>query len=280
MVQHALEHAPTTLSPVRTARAAAFKKIAPALPRRLWWSAAGIILLIALWHVLATTTHTAIVASPAESWAALSQLAVSGQLGQSLAITLGRLLTALTLGGMLGFGLGLAAGFSPACRAMLEPVRWVAMTLPTVFVAILGLLWFGLGDRQVIFLVTIIVTPVIYVSTLAGFDTLDQQLIEMARVYHFSRWQFFTSIYLPGIGFQVMTGLTLAAGTGVRAVLMAELLGAADGVGHSFNRAWTFLKTPELFAWMLASLVLMALLEFGFLRPLHRILTRWQHGTV
>ncbi|MFN8565291.1 MAG: hypothetical protein U0703_27535 [Anaerolineae bacterium] len=70
-----------------------------------------------------------------------------------------------------------------------------------------------------------------------------------------------------------MTGLTLAAGIGVRAVLMAELLGANEGIGHSFNRAWTFLKTPEMFAWMLASLALMALLEFGIFKPLRRTLT-------
>ncbi|MFN8449988.1 MAG: hypothetical protein U0521_15735 [Anaerolineae bacterium] len=75
-----------------------------------------------------------------------------------------------------------------------------------------------------------------------------------------------------------MTGLTLAAGIGVRAVLMAELLGANEGIGHSFNRAWTFLKTPEMFAWMLASLTLMALLEFGIFKPLRRTLTRWQRA--
>ncbi|HEX2905559.1 MAG TPA: ABC transporter permease subunit [Phototrophicaceae bacterium] len=252
------------------------KKFIPAFPPRLRWTLAGIGLLLLGWQLLAMTTHSAIVASPAATLAALHQLGRSGQLGIELVISLKRLLIALALASGLGFGLGLIAGFSRACRALLEPLRWVTMTLPTVFVAILGLLWFGLGDTQVIFLVMVITAPVIYLNTLAGFDTLDQHLIEMGRVYRFPRWQFFTDIYLPGIGFNVITGLTLAAGLGVRAVLMAELLGAADGVGHSFNRAWTFLKTPELFAWMLASLLLMALLEFGLLMPLRRVLMRWQ----
>lgn len=275
-VQPTLKRAPLTLPPVCTGQAAALKRIIPSCSPHRCWSAAGVLLLLLVWQGLALTTHTAIVASPADTLAALSQLAASGQLGQALTTTLRRLLLALALGSMLGFGLGLAAGYSRACRALLEPVRWAAMTLPTVFVAILGLLWFGMGDRQVIFLVTILVTPLIYVSTLSGFDTLDSQLIEMGRVYRFSRWQFFTDIYLPGISSQVITGLTLAAGTGVRAVLMAELLGAADGIGQSFNRAWTFLKTPELFAWMLASLLLMALLEFAILKPLRCRITRWQ----
>lgn len=275
-MQPTLERTPSALPLTMPWRAAALKKWIPALPPRLGWSLAGVALLLLAWQALAATTHAAIVASPAATWAALRDLAGSGQLWSAVSITLGRLLVALALGGAVGFSLGLAAGFSPACRALLEPVRWAAMTLPTVFIAILGLLWFGMGHTQVIFLVTLIAAPVIYVNTLAGFDTLDRQLIEMGRVYRFSRWQSLTEIYLPGIGFNVITGLTLAAGIGVRAVLMAELLGAGDGIGHSFNRAWTFLKTPELFAWMLASLMLMALLEFGLLKPVRRALTRWQ----
>lgn len=276
MAQRALEQTSTIRRAALSSQKGQPRNIIPTPPAHLWWSAGGALLLLLAWHFLAATTHTAIVASPAETWEALLRLSASGELTSELGITVRRLLTALVLGGTLGFSLGLAAGFSSACRALLEPVRWVAMTLPTVFVAILGLLWFGMGDRQVIFLVTILVTPVIYVNTLSGFDTLDQQLIEMARVYRFSHWQVLTEVYLPAIGFHVLTGLTLAAGTGVRAVLMAELLGAGDGVGHSFNRAWTFLKTPELFAWMLASLALMALLEFAFLKPLRRAITRWQ----
>lgn len=276
MVQPTLERAPIIQPAALTGRIGRSRIVIPSPPAQLCWNAGGILLLLLAWHFLAASTPAAIVASPAETWEALRHLAASGKLTSELAITVGRLLTALTLGGVLGFGLGLAAGFSRSCRALLEPVRWVAMTLPTVFVAILGLLWFGMGDRQVIFLVTILVTPVIYVNTLSGFDTLDQQLVEMGRVYRFSRRQFLTEIYLPGIGFHVLTGLTLAAGIGVRAVLMAELLGAGDGVGHSFNRAWTFLKTPELFAWMLASLALMALLEVGIVKPLRRALTRRQ----
>lgn len=234
-------------------------------------------MLLVGWQVLAMTTHSAIVASPAATWAALLRLIDSGQLVTELAITVQRLVIALALGGVIGFGLGVAAGFSRACRALLEPVRWVMMTLPTIFIAILALLWFGMGDKQVVFLVVAITTPVIYLNTLAGFDALDRQLIEMGRVYRFSRWQLLREIYLPGIGANVVTGLTLAAGIGVRAVLMAELLGAADGIGHSFNRAWTFLKTPELFAWMLVSLLLMTLLELGLLKPLRRTVMRWQH---
>lgn len=270
----------TTILPIPlSGPATGLKKFVAACPPHLGWSLAGVGLLLLGWQVLAMNTHTAIVASPVATVKALYQMIISGQMLTEMTITLKRLLIALAMGGAIGFGLGVSAGFSPACRALLEPIRWMMMALPAIFIAILGLLWFGVGDKQVIFLVTVIAAPVVYLNTLAGFDSLDQQLIEVGRVYRFSRWQFLTEVYLPGIGFNAITGLTLAAGIGVRAVLMAEVLGAADGIGHSFNRAWTFLKTPELFAWMLVSLLLMALLELGLLKPLRRALLHWQQGS-
>lgn len=252
------------------------RRMFPRIQTRQLYGLGGVVFIMLTWHALAQRTHTAIVASPADTWAALQHLATSGQLWTQMVVTLCRLLLALTAGGALGFGLGLAAGFSAAWRAFLEPLRWVIMTLPTIFVAVMGLLWFGMGNVQVVFLVTLITSPVIYVNTVSGFDALDRQLVEMGRVYRFSRWQSFTQIYLPGIGGSILTGLTLAAGIGVRAVIIAELMGAFEGMGHSFNQAWTFLKTPEMFAWMLASLGLMGLVEFGLLRPLSRYVTRWK----
>jgi NitT/TauT family transport system permease protein len=262
------------------AEAASRPAVTLSVRARALWSLGGVALMLLAWQVLAAHTHAALVASPAATWDALRGLVASGELWAELAITLRRLLAALALSSALGFGLGVIAGFSLNARAFLEPVRWVIMTLPTIFIAVMGLLWFGMGSTQVIFLVTVIVTPVIYINTLYGFDTLDRQLIEMARLYRFSRRQMFTEIYLPGIGFSVITGLTLAAGIGVRAVVIAELLGAFDGVGHSFNRAWTFLNTPEMFAWIAASLALMAGLEFALLNPVRRALTRWKREPI
>jgi NitT/TauT family transport system permease protein len=250
-------------------------RVSPAAIRTLLLHLAGIAAMLLLWHIVASHTHRAIVASPQATFDAFRQLAADGTLTHQMWITLGRLLQALGMGSLLGMSLGLLAGVVPPVRAFLEPARWVAMTLPAVIMAVLGMLWFGMGSQQVIFLVTFIVTPILYVNTLAGIDALDRHLLEMGRIYRFSRWQMFTQLYLPGIGYSLIAGLTLATGVGVRAVILAELLGAFEGVGHSFNRAWTFLKTPDLFAWMLASLLLMMIVEFGLLYPIRRFFTRW-----
>jgi NitT/TauT family transport system permease protein len=236
----------------------------------------GIAVMLIGWQALSMHMHKAIVASPADTYAALQMLWTKGDLWHELCITLERLLTALSIGSLIGVCLGLAAGFSPLFRAFWEPLRWVIMSVPAIFIVVLGMLWFGMGSKQAVFLVTLVITPVIYVNTVQGVTKLDRQLIEMGRVYRFSWWQVLTEIYIPGISADILTGLTLATGIGVRAVVMAEMLGSFDGIGHSFNGAWTFLKTPDMFAWMLVCLIMMAILEFGILVPTRRIVVRWK----
>lgn len=243
---------------------------------RLLYGLAGVLLLLLLWELLSLVVSSAILASPASTMAELGRLITSGELWRQLLITLRRLLISLAIGAFLGLSLGLLAGLKPRIRALLEPLRWVGMTLPAVVIAVLALLWFGLGDQAVIFLVAAIVTPPIYVNTVEGVLALDDRLLEMGRVYAIPRPLMLTHVYLPGIGSPVIAGLTLAAGIGVRGVVLGEVLGAQDGIGHSFARALSFLDTPKVFAWVVVALVLMALLEFAILRPVRGRVLRWK----
>jgi NitT/TauT family transport system permease protein len=245
---------------------------------RRYYVAGGVLTLLACWQLLSLVAHEVIVASPLATLQALWRLALSGVLWTELLVTIRRLVIALSLGTVVGLGLGLLAGLRPSVRAFFEPARWVATTLPAAVIAVLGMLWFGLGDRQVIFLVFVIITPILYVNTMEGILAIDQRILEMARVYKLSRGLLLREVYLPGIGTSVMAGLTLAAGIGIRAVILAEVLGAMEGVGHSFSRAWTFLNTPEMFAWIMVALSLMAVLELGLLQPVRRRLLRWREG--
>jgi NitT/TauT family transport system permease protein len=125
----------------------------------------------------------------------------------------------------------------------------------------------------------IITLPFSYVSTLEGMQAIDQRIIEMAQVYKIPRRLRLTQIYLPGIGAAVMAGLTLSAGIGVRAAILAEFMGARDGIGHELFLSWTHLNTPELYSWILLTFLMLAVIEFGVLRPLRKFLLKWQAAT-
>jgi len=243
------------------------------------YAALGAAAIVAGWQLLSLVVNPAIMASPVDTAKALGTLALDGTLSTHLLITLKRLVIGLSLGAVTGLVLGVVAGLQPRLRSFLEPLRWVGMTTPAVIIAVLAMLWFGLGDVSVIFIVAVIIVPVMFVNSVAGILSIDSRLVEMGEVYRFSRRLLLTEVYLPGIGSHVMAGLTLATGVAVRAVVLGEVLGAMDGIGYAFSRAMSYLETPELFAWVVVLLALMGALDFGVLRPLTRRTMHWREGT-
>jgi NitT/TauT family transport system permease protein len=263
-------------TPHKGTRGAAGSRTPVARRTRLLFAAAGVAAILVVWQLLSLVVNPAFMASPVETVKALGRLAWEGDLWVQLLITLKRLVIGLAIGAGAGLILGVLAGLEPRLRSFLEPLRWVGMTMPAVIIAALAMLWFSLGDLAVIFTVAAIVVPTMYVNTVAGVLAIDRRLVEMGGVYHFPRKLFLTEIYMPGIASPVMAGLTLATGIAVRAVVLGEVLGAMDGIGHAFSRAMSYLETPELFAWIVVLLALMAVIEFGLLRPLKRRVMRWR----
>ena len=249
---------------------------APRRRVRAFYAGLGVLALLGVWQLLSLWVDPIFIASPIETARAFGRLAADGSLWTQLLTTLKRLVIGLAIGAGLGWIVGLFAGLAPRLRSFLEPVRWVGMTVPAVVIAVLALLWFGLGDLSVIFVVAAIVAPSMYVNTTSGVLAIDPRLVELGKVYRFPRWLRFTEIYLPGAAAPALAGLTLAAGIGVRAVVLAEVLGAMSGIGHAFGRAKSNLEMPEVYAWIVLLLVLMAALEFGILRPLKSRVLRWR----
>ena len=248
-------------------------------PRRhtsLLYAAAGAVAILVVWQLLSLVVKPVFVASPADTAKALAGLAWGSTLWIQLLITLKRLVVGLAVGAFLGLVFGVVAGLEPRARSFFEPLRWVGMTMPAVIIVALAVLWFRLGDFTVMFTVAIIVLPTVYINTVAGIQAVDSRLVEMGRVYRFPRRLLLREIYAPGVASPVMAGLTLATGIAVRAVVLTEILGAMSGVGHAFVRANSYLETAQVFAWVIAILALMALLEFGVLRPLQKRVTRWR----
>ncbi len=237
---------------------------------------AGIALLLLIWQSLSMIFGRMVVSAPFTTFKALILLTSEKSTWGNIFITFKRLITGLLFGSVVGLGLGIASGLNRKIKLILEPLRWVAMTIPAIVIAIVAMLWLGMGSSQVIFVVTVIIAPFTYINTVEGLLALDEKLIEMGRAFNLPKKMLLTEIYLPGIGSSVMAGLTMTVGMGVRVVVLSELMGAQDGIGSAFSTAWTHLDTPEIFAWILMSLALMGILEFGILLPLRSRIMRWK----
>lgn len=236
----------------------------------------GVLAVIAFWQYLSEQLSNMILASPSQTVSRMAELMLNAEFWQTLQISLTRLIIALSTACFIGFSLGVIAGRKMWVRDFLAPTRWLLMSVPPVIVVLLAMLWFGMGSSMVIFITVILLTPTVYINTQKNIAQIDPQWLELAKIYQFSYYQCLCKIYIPAIAPALCATLIIVCCSGVRIVVLAEVLGSHEGIGYQLTNASSNFETPELYAWVLVSLLLVALLELLLLKPIQNKLLRWQ----
>jgi len=252
------------------------QRIKGLLSSNIFSVAIGFICLIAVWSTLSYFLHEIVVASPVATVRAIWRMAQTEMFYSTFFTTFGRLMTGILVGCFIGFILGVIAGLNRFVKDVLEPLVWALMSIPPVIVTMLAMLWFGMGSAMVNFIASLLLSPFVYVNTLKGMEMIDTCILEMAKVYKYSFAMKLRYIYLPAISAPLFAGMTIVMGSGIRVVVLAELLGANDGIGFSVAMARSSLMIDELFAWAVVTLSIAAFLEYVVLRPVQNHLLRWK----
>jgi NitT/TauT family transport system permease protein len=233
----------------------------------------GVISLVLIWELLSETYSGLVIAGPVETVQALSRL-----LGDStfvmrhLTATLKRVGLALFFGITVGGALGVLAGLKQPVRLMLAPLRWILMSIPGVVVVVVFMLWFGMGTMMVVSITATMLAPVVYVNVLGGMMTVDRNLLEMARVYKLPLTMRLMRIYGMAVASPLLSGIIIASGNGIRMVVLAELLGANEGIGYALSISRANLQTAELYALTLLCMLVIGGMEIGLLRPVRNLI--------
>ena len=128
--------------------------------------------------------------------------------------------------------------------------------VPVASFVILVLLWVSSRDLSVV-ISLLIGFPVIYANVLAGLDSTDPRLIEMARVFRVPFRRQLGTVYLSQVAPFLRSGLGLAIGLCWKSGVAAEVIGIPSGsIGEKLYKAKIYLETPDLFCWTVAVVVL------------------------
>jgi len=178
---------------------------------------------------------------------------------------------AVTIGAMLVFLVRLF----PLCDAIVSNVILPFLnSVPALGWAILGVVWFGVGDVAVVLVVTLILVPFAMVNLFEGMKALDPGLIEMGRSFSRSRLQVLIKIQAPLLLPYVFASVRLAFSVGWKVALIAEFFGAQSGLGLVMNRARQFFDTPTVFATIFVVLIIIVVFETLFFAPVSRYFSR------
>lgn len=190
---------------------------------------------VALWALAARLdlVNSALLVSPAKVAETGWDLIVTGRLWMALQASLARELTGLVIGTSGGLVLGALLGLWPRFDRLVGPSFNTFKQISLFAWIPLISVWFGLGDvAKVVFLSLAALVPVV-VNTADGIRRTPESLLEVARVYGYSRTQTVLRVVLPAAAPSIFTGIYLALVYSWLATIGAEyLLVAGRGVGN------------------------------------------------
>ena len=118
----------------------------------------------------------------------------------------------------------------------------------------------------------------IYLNTYHGIRTIDRGLIEMARVYGLGRAALYREVILPGALPSILVGLRFALGLSWLVLIVAETIGATQGLGYVAMNAREFMQMDVLVLTIVLWAALGKLADV-LARGLERLLLPWQPRT-
>jgi len=192
-----------------------------------------------------------------------------------LAVTLLRVLAALTVSFVLGIGLAVLFYHSKTADRYFTPVIRLLMAVPVISWILFAVLWFRSVEFRILFVLVVTCGPIFLVDMLDSMRGTSKELRDMMQSFRPSGWQFFFKLMLPASLPSIMTSLKINLSLAIRVVTIAELVGAVTGIGHQLAIAEELFSVADVFAWTLALVAALFLLEALLGRVETRVL-RWR----
>ena len=168
-------------------------------------------------------------------------------IGTSLLRVLGGFLT----GCMAAVVLAVLCSTSGVLNALLYPAVHIIRSIPVTSFIILVMLWIPCTYVPV-FIAALIVTPVVFGNVTTGIQETDTSLLEVAKVYRFTRFKTLRLLYIPSVLPYFYSGALTALGLAWKAGIAAEVLALPKkAIGANMYYSKLYLETADLFAWTL-----------------------------
>ncbi|HFL3544611.1 TPA: ABC transporter permease [Clostridioides difficile] len=173
-----------------------------------------------------------ILPSPEKVYSTFLNMISDGSIFINVYASMKRVLIGFAISTATGVPLGIFFGiYSGVYEYFKSLINFLRNTPPLALIPML-ILWFGIGEESKIIIIVLASFFPIFTSTLKGIKNCDSKLIEVGRVFEFSKLQIIFKIIIPNAILDIAVGLKLALGYSFRAIIGAELVAASSGLGY------------------------------------------------
>ncbi len=177
---------------------------------------------------------------------------------------------------LLGCAIGIVLGRNKKLDAFFDNWLVIFLNIPALVTIILCYVWFGLVESAAILAVVINKLPNVIVTIREGTRTLDQDLLDMARCYHFGRRKTLVHVIWPQLHPFVMGATRSGLALIWKIILVVELLGRSNGMGYQLHLFFQLFDVAGILAYTIAFVSVIQLIEVVILKPLDKKSQRWR----
>lgn len=214
--------------------------------------------------------------SPWEVAQAFGADIASGVLLVNLWVSLKSLLVGFVLGCAIAVPLGYLMGLSRVTRNFFDPLVNLLQAIPGLAWIPFAILWFGLGQGAVVFIIVMsIFFPVLH-NLLTGIRMVQPVLIEAVQTLGAGRAAVIRHVIFPATLPNLMTGIRLGIAFGFRSLVGGEMIASTDGLGYAIFNAQQYFQSARIVVGMLTIGIVWLAMDRLILRPIEQRTTmRW-----
>lgn len=248
--------------------------------RRVALPVIAVVLLIAAWQIYVTLAgqRRDLVPGPLDVAASLGELWREGLLQESVATSLQRGVLGFLISLLIAAPIGLALAQIKPLRQAFGPLISGMQVLPSVAWVPAAIIWFGLSDATVYFVILLGAIPSIINGLLAGVDQIPPSFRTMGTVLGASRTQLATRIILPAALPGFLGGLKQGWAFSWRSLMAAEIIAVGGslgfGLGSLLQRGRDLADLAMVMSSILVILFVGILVELLIFAPLERRVLR------
>lgn len=189
-------------------------------------------------------------------------------------VTTQEIIAGYLLAVVVSIPLALAVAYSRFVENAIYPVVVFLQIIPKIAIAPLFIIWFGFGFTPKLLLVFLLSFFPIVVASIAGFKSVDPEIMDFARTTGAGAWKMFAKIRLPQALPDIFTGLKVGAALSATAAVVAEFVASDRGLGYLLLQYNGNLDTPMVFA-IIVLLSLIGLAVYYVVEIIERITIPW-----
>ncbi len=239
-----------------------------------------LLVLIAAWqaYVLIAQPRPDIIPGPAQVIGAFGEAWSSGRLQEAVLTSLERGVLGFAIAVVVGTPIGLLLAEWRFLRRAAGPLISGLQVLPSVAWVPAAIIWFGLSDATVYFVILMGAIPSIVNGLLAGIDQVPPQLHRVGTVLGASRWQTATRIVLPAALPGYLAGIKQGWAFSWRSLMAAEIITIGGSIGFGLGTMLQQSRELADLSGVLSTIILILaigiLIELVFFGPLERRMLR------